>query len=204
MPHIVPQTATLLSATPEAEALIELAGRTCYKSEDKITADSAKAFVKMLRTRKHVSVIEHAVATLRFTTDRGISHELVRHRLASYSQESTRFVNYYKKGEIRVVRPLSFKNAATEASWYRAMASAEAEYNFMISEGEPPEVARDVLPTCTATDIVMTANFREWKHVLDMRHKGVAGKPHPKMVALMTLALPLFLGFAQTVFGDDA
>lgn len=196
---IVTTTATLLSVTDKPEQLLELAGRTCYKSEDKITPTSAAKFVEMICKRNHESVLEHAVATFMFTTDRGITHELVRHRLCSYSQESTRYVNYHKKGHIRVVKPLAFKSVASEASWIRAMVAAESAYNEMIAEGEAPEVARDVLPTCTAADIAVTANFRQWKHIIKMRTPKAA---HPKVRLLIGQAKEILQQVSPAVFKD--
>lgn len=194
---IVAQTAALLSYTTDPEILLERAGRTCYKSEDRITPESAPKFVDMICQKNHESVLEHAVATLVFTTDRGITHEFVRHRLCSFSQESTRYVNYYKKGEIRVVKPLLFKTMASAESWVRAMLHAESEYNFQIAQGEAPEVARDSLPTCTAADIVVTANFRQWKHIIKLRTAKAA---HPKIRMLIGMARDLLVGISPTVF----
>ncbi len=195
---IVEQSVTLLSHTAEPEVLLERAGRTCYKSEDKINEDSAKKFVDMICKRNHESVLEHAVATLLFTTDRGITHELVRHRIASYSQESTRYVNYYKKGEIRVVKPLALTDVQTSA-WLMAMAAAERHYNTMMNIGCTPEIARDVLPTCLAADIVVTANFREWKHIIKLRTAKAA---HPKIRSLIGTAKAILQGISPTVFKD--
>lgn len=193
---IVEQTAKLLSYTSKPEILLEMAGRTCYKSEEKITAESAPRFVEMICQRNHESVLEHAGATIVFTTDRGITHELVRHRIASYSQESTRYVNYYKKGEIRVVKPLDMTNEQYDI-WYTAMLAAEDMYNKLMDLGAKPEQARDVLPTCTAADIVVTANFREWKHIIKMRTAKAA---HPKIRLLIGKASDLLRGISPTVF----
>jgi thymidylate synthase (FAD) len=197
---IVEQSAKLLSYTSEPEILLERAGRTCYKSEDKITEQSAPKFVEMICQRNHESVLEHAVATIVFTTDRGITHELVRHRLCSYSQESTRYVNYYKKGEIRVVKPLDMTDAQYNI-WHMAMIAAESMYNQMMDLGAKPEVARDVLPTCTASDIVVTANFRQWKHIIKLRTAKAA---HPKIRLLIAKAWDLLLGISPTVFKAGA
>ncbi len=197
---IIPQSAKLLSHTPDPEVLLERAGRTCYKSEDKITPGSAKAFVEMICHRNHESVLEHASATILFTTDRGITHELVRHRLASYSQESTRYVNYYKKGEIRVVMPLDME-PFQEHLWHQAMLDAERAYNSMIANGCKPEQARDVLPTCFATDIVTTANFRQWRHIIKLRTSKAA---HPKIQQLIGMAQELLIGIAPSVFQKPA
>lgn len=196
---IVEQTATLLSCTNSPEILLERAGRVCYKSEDKINAESAPKFVKMICKRNHESVLEHAVATIMFTTDRGITHELVRHRIASFSQESTRYVNYYKKGEIRVVKPLGM-NEDQEYIWWNAVKEAERSYNMMLTNACTPEVARDVLPTCTAADIVVTANFREWKHIIKLRTSKAA---HPKIRQLIGMAEALLIAVSQTVFTPE-
>lgn len=193
---IVNQSVSVLSCTVEPEILLERAGRTCYKSEDKITDTSAAKFVEMICVRNHESVLEHAVATLLFTVDRGVTHELVRHRIASFSQESTRYVNYYKKGEMRVVEPIGM-TIAQRSVWLMAMAHAEYGYNNMIEMGCKPEVARDVLPTCLAADIVFTANFREWKHIFKLRTSPAA---HPKIRAIMSDAQVLLNTYSPTVF----
>ena len=193
---IVAQSATLLSHTPDPEVLLERAGRTCYRSEDKITAESAPKFVAMIAHRGHDSVLEHASATILFTTDRGITHELVRHRICSFSQESTRYVNYYKKGEIRVVQPLDL-TPEQFACWVVAVQQAEQNYNLLTEAGCKPEVARDVLPTCTAADIVCTANFREWRHIIKLRTSTAA---HPKIRQLIGQARDLLREIAPSVF----
>ena len=199
MPKIIPQSAELLSATPEAEKLIELAGRTCYASEDKITEASAAKFVKMICSRKHVSVIEHAYATIKFTTCRGITHEAVRHRISSFSQSSTRFIDSTKKGGMEVIEPLGM-NEVQHALWWKSMCDSEEAYFALRAAGAPPEVARDVLPNSFATRIVWSANLRSWSHVMALRYHGEAGKPHPLIKQLMSMALPLLLGVAPTVF----
>ena len=178
---------------PNLLELIELAGRTCYKSENKITEDSAKKFVKMVVKCGHHSVIEHANITVRFICDRGVTHELVRHRLASYSQESTRYCNY-KGGVTFVIPPWidikageykhgyhSYTNDAN-TSWYGAMRDAEWRYLNLLKEGWSPQQARSVLPNSLKTEIVMTANVREWMHILRLRTSKAA---HPQMRELM-------------------
>ena len=179
--------------------LIELAGRTCYKSEHKSTEDSAKKFVKMLIDRGHHSVIEHSSITVKFICDRGVTHELVRHRLASYSQESTRYCNY--KGGVAFVIPPWIKEIcrgeylvgdpipkfiqypSNEFLWFIAMLDAESYYQRMIAGGWSPQQARSVLPNSLKTEIVMTANIREWRHVLTLRTSKEA---HPQMREIMT------------------
>ena len=149
---------------PDSESIlksIELAGRTCYKSEGKITPGSAKEFVKRLLDSGHHSVIEHINLTVRFICDRGVTHELVRHRLASYSQESTRYTNYSKDKfgrEITVIKPLFWSDGSKEFSdWYKAMKNAELSYMKLIENGARPEEARSVLPNSLKTEIVMTS-----------------------------------------------
>ncbi|BBD06964.1 FAD-dependent thymidylate synthase [Desulfovibrio ferrophilus] len=174
---------------------IEAAGRTCYKSEDKITPDSAAKFVKMILKSGHESVVEHASATVRFICDRGVTHELVRHRIAAYSQESTRYANYSKDkfgNEITVIRPVFWKEGTPEYErWKRAMQATEAAYLDMIANGARPEEARSVLPNSLKTEIVMTANLREWRHVFRLRCSGPA---HPQIREIM---LPLLDEFAR-------
>ena len=151
---------------------IELCGRVCYKSEDNITQDSAERFVGTLIRRGHESVLEHVSFTVRFVCDRGVSHEIVRHRLASYSQESTRYCNY---GDgLTFVWPA----APASAEWFTVTGHAERKYMRMIQSGCTPEQARDVLPTCVKTELVMTANLREWRHFLRLR---LAPAAHPQM-----------------------
>jgi len=164
---------------------IEIAGRTCYKSEDRITEDSASKFVEMVCKRQHLSVIEHKSMTVRFIVDRGVSHELVRHRISSFSQESTRYVNY--KGEMEFIEP-SFWGEIGEMSqgaWLVSMEDSERRYRNMIKFGCKPEQARSVLPNSLKTEIVMTANFRQWKEVFKQRCSPEA---HPQMREVM---LPL-------------
>lgn len=171
-------------------SLIELAGRTCYKSESKITEDSAEKFVRNILKRGHEAVIEHGSVTVRFTCDRGVSHEIVRHRLASYCQESTRYCNYSKDGfggEITVIEPswCSVSDPAYEV-WKKACQRAELAYFDLMSIGCSPQESRSVLPNSLKTEVVMTANMREWRHFLRLRTASAA---HPDMreVAKMLL-----------------
>jgi len=183
-----------LPLASQALGLIEAAGRTCYKSEDKMTADSAARFARNAIKSGHHSIIEHVTVTVtvRFTCDRGVSHELVRHRLAAYSQESTRYVNYGHAGEIVVIRPPFWREDSEQyALWYAAMGIAENIYMRMIEAGVKPEEARSVLPNSLKTEIVMTANIREWRHVLKLRTSPAA---HPQIRELM---LPLLKDLAE-------
>lgn len=194
MPEVIPQSAQLLSWTADPEILLERAGRTCYKSENKITPESAPKFVAMICQRNHESVLEHASATIVFTTDRGVTHELVRHRIASFSQESTRYVKY--KEAIKVIEPLGLTKIQRDL-WWASMCEAEDNYMSMIHAGCTPEVARDVLPTCLKADIVVTANFREWKHIIKLRTSPAA---HPKIRELIGMAQALLRRISPTVF----
>lgn len=171
-------------------SLIELAGRTCYKSESKITEDSAEKFVRNILKRGHEAVIEHGSVTVRFTCDRGVSHEIVRHRLASYCQESTRYCNYSKDGfggEITVIEPswCSEGDPAYEV-WKKACQRAELAYFDLMSIGCSPQESRSVLPNSLKTEVVMTANMREWRHFLRLR-TAPAAHPDMREVAKMLL-----------------
>jgi thymidylate synthase (FAD) len=177
---IVEPSVTLEWITPTPLLAIERAGRVCYKSEDKITDDSAERFCKMIYQKGHESVVEHAVASLRIICDRGVSHEIVRHRLASYSQESTRYCNYSKEkfgSEIAVIQPPDM-NEFQFTYWKKGMLAAEQAYVKMLQEGATPQIARSVLPNSLKTELVMTANFREWKHFIHLRTSSAA---HPQM-----------------------
>ena len=160
---------------------LELCGRVCYQSEDKITEDSAERFVQMLIKRGHESVLEHVAVTVKFTVDRGVSHEIVRHRIASYSQESTRYCRY---GDgIAVIQPPGIERGTNAyLNWYFGCQNAETAYRDMLSSGISPQIARSVLPTCVKTEIAMTANLREWRHFLRLR-MGKAAHPQMREIA---------------------
>jgi len=164
---------------------IEAAGRTCYKSEGRATPESAAKFVEGLVARGHLSVLEHVSLTVRLVCDRGISHELVRHRIASYSQESTRYCNYGKADEISVILPGDVPEDYTDPTftWWRdSVQSSERSYLALLKLGKSPQVARSVLPTCLKTEVVMTANLREWRLIMEQRTVDAA---HPDMCRLM-------------------
>jgi len=182
---------------------IELAGRTCYKSEDKIDDVSAQKFVKRILNAGHHSVIEHIYITVKFICDRGVTHELVRHRLASYSQESTRYANYSKEkfGEqITVIKPLFWDENTIEYSiWYEAMENAERVYMSLINSGASPEQARSVLPNSLKTEIVITCNIREWRHIFSLRCSSAA---HPQIREIMLPLLSEFKNKIPVIFDD--
>jgi thymidylate synthase (FAD) len=198
---IVPQTAELCWITPNSAQEIEKAGRTCYRSEDKITNESAARFVESICASGHESVIEHASASFQLTTDRGITHEIVRHRVGcSYSQESTRYVGYTKKLGLLVVEPLDL-SPVQHALWFRQMESAAETYEQLINSGCKPQQARDVLPTCTAAQIRFTATFRAWKHFLRLR---TSPKAHPKIRVLAGMIQDILQQECSAVFGKPA
>ncbi len=169
---------------------LEQCGRVCYKSEAKITDTSAPAFVAGIIKRGHEAVLEHCSFTVKFICDRGVSHEIVRHRMASYCQESTRYCNYSKGGfgeEIAVIKPCFWDEADLKyAAWANLCSKAEDTYIDLIRSGATPQEARSVLPNSLKTEVVMTANIREWRHFLKLRCSPAA---HPQMreVALILL-----------------
>jgi thymidylate synthase (FAD) len=248
---IVEPSVEYLWATPQAEKMIEIAGRTCYKSEPKIYPDctwckgsgkienhislyglpqqkkiyldcdgcsdrSAREFIQKIIKSGHHSVLEHASASFRIICDRGISHEIVRHRIASYSQESSRYCNYSKDkfgSEITVIRPTNIKKSniyeimSGEAendlrsynNWVMAMSHAERAYIRMLENGESPQNARSVLPTCLKTEIVMTTNFRSWRNFLKLRLDKAA---HPDMIVVAKMVCRELKKIAPTVFEE--
>jgi len=203
---IVEPSAELLWITPNAEQVIEAAGRTCYKSEDKITPDSAAKFIRMIMKSGHHSVIEHASASIRFVCDRGVTHEMVRHRLAAYSQESTRYCNYGKTkfaGQIKVIEP-PFRDARKSRTvWEAAVLAVEHAYLSLIELGEKPQIARSVLPNCLKTEIVMTCNFREFCHVFELR-TSANQRAHPQIREVMDMACRILIRECPTIFGQFA
>lgn len=183
------------------EKLIERSGRVCYKSEDKITSDSHIAFIDMIAKRQHESVIEHSCATFLIVCDRGVSHEIVRHRIASYSQESTRYCNYSKDkfgNEITVIEPPGL-DEVSRGHWLNAVHVAEVVYQKMLEQKMAPQIARSVLPTCLKTEVVMTANFREWRHFLKLR---TAPSAHPQMREVAKIIGEVLKKVAPTVFKE--
>lgn len=194
---------------------IETVGRTCYKSEDKITDDSCKSFVSGIIKRGHEAVIEHYNITVRLINDRGVSHEEVRHRIASYAQESTRYCNYSKdkfgkeityidlKGGIELDPKMKNLDAETVASiyneWLMACSDAEHHYNRMIELGASPQIARSVLNNSTKTEICITMNMREWRHFFKLRTPIAA---HPQMREIAAMLLNEFKARIPVIFDD--
>ncbi|HOK35075.1 MAG TPA: FAD-dependent thymidylate synthase [Candidatus Pacearchaeota archaeon] len=178
---------------------IERYGRTSYKSESKITSDSARKFVSMLIKNGHESVLEHEKITVRIICDRGVSHEIVRHRIGSYCQESTRYCNYRSRG-VKVIRPFFFnKDAKKLKIWLDAMIASENAYNALIEAGATPEEARTVLPNSLKTEIVVTYSLREWRHFLKLR---CSIKAHPQMREIAVPLLREFKRHIPVIFDD--
>lgn len=190
---------------------IERVGRTCYKSEDKITDSSAVKFVSGLIERGHEAMIEHNAISVRFICDRGVSHELVRHRLASFGQESTRYCNYSKDkfgNELTFILPFFFdtgmgvkSNSLVFQEWQHLCEHAEDAYFNLLKMGAEPQQARSVLPNSLKTEIVMTMNLREWRHFFGLRCDAPA---HPQMRELTMPLLKEMHELIPIVFDDLA
>ena len=199
-------TEILTPITGDELRQIEYAGRTCYKSEDKITDDTAKKFVENLIKRGHEAMLEHSSLSVKFICDRGVSHELVRHRLASFAQESTRYCNYSQDKfgkELIFIKPKFFKEGTDSYKyWENAMADAEICYFSMLDFGCTPQEARSVLPNSIKTEVVMTANYREWRHFFWLRAARKTGPAHPQMEELTVPLLYEVSGLIPVVFDD--
>jgi thymidylate synthase (FAD) len=201
--RIIEPSVELLWITPDAAKQVEMATRTCYKSEDSYSPEKTAAFLdKIVNQYHHESVIEHGVASFRIICDRGITHELVRHRIASYSQESTRYVNYTKdkhgKGDMQFLLPLGLTNEQVGAVC-SAYAQAESAYNALIANGVSPQQARDVLPNGLKTEIVMTTNFRSWLNFIKLR---TAKGAHPKMQVVAKMIQSILCKEVPEIFGQ--
>ena len=193
---------------------IEAVGRTCYKSEDKITDNSCIQFVKTILKRGHEAVIEHFNITVRLVNDRGVSHEEVRHRVASVAQESTRYCNYGKDKfggvtyiDIRggmeldgtVSKLTSEQFEAIYQEWLEDCKDAERHYLRMLELGASPQIARSVLNNSTKTEICITMNIREWRHFFKLRTAPAA---HPQMREIATMLLKAFKFMIPVLFDD--
>lgn len=195
----------ILSPANGAEILksIEQAGRVCYKSEDKITDGSAEKFVAGIIKRGHEAVLEHESIRVKFIVDRGVSHEIVRNRLAAYCQESTRYCNYSKDGfgnEITVIEPCFLEHDTPQwVAWESAMKNAEFFYFRMLDLGCSPQEACSVLPNSLKTEVVMTANIREWRHFFKLRTSLAA---HPQMREVAISLLQEFQRLIPVLFDD--
>lgn len=193
----------------EVLKLIERIGRVCYKSEDKITEDSCRAFIKKLIKSGHEAMIEHYSFSVKFICDRGVSHEIVRHRIAAFAQESTRYCNYSKAQfgkEITIIDPIFFDkyndglcSPQMWDKWEKGCKDAEDAYFQLIDNGATPQEARSVLPNSLKTEIVMTANLREWRHFFKLRTANTA---HPQMREVTRPLLSELKGLIPEVFDD--
>lgn len=184
---------------------LERIARTCYKSEDKMNGiDSAEKLVRHLIEHGHEAMLEHLSLTVRFICDRAVSHELVRHRMASFAQESQRYCNYGKdqfEGNITFIQPwwMDEEDDVGFDTWKKACLQAEKAYFDLLTLGYLPQQARMVLPNCTKTEVVVTANYREWRHILKLR---CAPDAHPDMQHLMGGLLKELREKIPVVFDD--
>ncbi len=183
---------------------IERAGRVCYKSEDKMDEHSSEKFIRGLISSGHESVIEHVSVTFKIVCDRGVSHEIVRHRIASYSQESTRYCNYSldKFGnEITVIKPLFWEEDSPQFElWVDTMKMIEETYFKMINDlRATPEEARSILPNSLKTEIYVTMNLREWRHFLKCRMNKRA---HPQIRQIALMVYRILVEKLPVVFED--
>ncbi len=182
---------------------IERAGRVCYKSEERITPDSAKAFIQNILKSGHESVIEHEKVSVRIICDRGVTHEIVRHRMASYSQESTRYCNYAKDkfgNELTFIKPCFWEEGSEEYQrWAQMMQKIEDTYNEMVAMGAKPQEARSILPNSLKTEIIVTMDLREWRHFFKLR---TAERAHPQMREVACMLLEEMKKRIDVVFDD--
>lgn len=183
---------------------IEECARVCYKSENLIKEGSADSFLQRIVDSGHDAVLEHGVFTVKFICDRGVSHEIVRHRMASYCQESTRYCNYSKDkfgNEITVIKPcyLDETSPSTYGEWEKACLFAEKSYFSLLEAGATPQEARAVLPNSLKTEVVMTANIREWRHFLKLRTSKAA---HPQIRELCVPLLKELQEILPVLFSD--
>jgi len=189
-----------------AHKIVEIAGRTCYKSEDKITEDSANNFIRMLIKRDHTAMIEHAGFSAKFIVDRGVSHEIVRHRIASFGQESTRYCNYSsaKFGrELTFIMPIFWKGKEETDEykmWKSSLQNAETAYFYLIDKGSSPQEARSVLPNSLKTEVVMTTNMRSWRNFFKLRTASAA---HPQMQEVAKMLLSKVNETPAKIFFED-
>jgi thymidylate synthase (FAD) len=196
---IIEQSYEILTSIEGINQAIEVAGRTCYKSEDNITPDSSYKFTKSLIKRGHEAMIEFGDITIRFITNRGVTHELVRHRLCSFAQESTRYVKY--GNDMEFIRPVWWASS-TEGQrflWKCAIENCRNTYTQLLDSGWQPQQAREVLPNSLKTEIVVKANIREWRQIFRLRCAKTA---HPQMRELMCPCLKELRNNLPIVFDD--
>lgn len=217
--RIIQPSFEILAFTPDMTRLIERGIRTAYKSEDRIEEGSDRKIIGHVKSLKHESTLEHGVITVKFITDRGVTHELVRHRICSFTQESTRYCNYGKGkfgSEITVIEPFFFNKDDKRCSaqylektgngfknrydlWIEACEKAEEMYLMMLDDGAKPQEARSVLPNSLKTEIVVTANVREWRKIFELRTSKEA---HPQIRQIMCPLLAEFRVHWDILFDD--
>lgn len=209
---IIPQSHTIIfpSTQADADALVERIAdiaRTCYQSAARAgKRERDEALILSCIQHGHESIIEHGSISVRLVTDRAVSHELVRHRIASYAQESQRYCDYEKDkfgGEITFIRPSGIpEDDELDDIWRHALWCAGRAYALLRENGVPPETARSVLPNATKTEIVVTASPREWRHIFELRVLGRTGKPHPDIRALFAPVLEELSDMMPVLFKD--
>lgn len=202
---IIPASIEILTKVDGDQLLknIESYGRVCYKSEANITSTSAQSFIKKILESGHESVVEHSSITVKITCDRGVTHEIVRHRIASYSQESTRYCNYSKDKfgkELTFIRPCFWnENEDTYVVWKDQMQAVENSYLRLIDIGATPEEARSILPNSLKTEIIVTMNLREWRHFFKLR---TSKRAHPQMREIAVELLSEMQKLIPVIFDD--
>lgn len=184
---------------PENLKMIERVARTCYQSQDKIKEGSDIKLVDMLLNRGHFAMIEFEEVIVRFITNRGVTHELVRHRLCSFAQESTRYVKY--DGEMEFIKPVwwSTSTEKQQNTFINNLVTSEFDYQYLLASGWQPQQAREVLPNALKTEINVKANVREWRHIFKLR---CSKKAHPQIRALMLALLVDLRNKIPLVFDD--
>lgn len=187
---------------------LEKCARTCYKSEDKITDTSAERLIRGIIKSGHESVIEHESIRVRFVVDRGVTHEMVRHRICSFSQESTRYCNYGGGVEFIIpcwmdIKPGEYKTHTTlepaESIWFTCCLNLESSYQELLRIGWTPQQARSVLPNSLKTEIVVTANLREWRKIFQLR---TSKRAHPQIREVMVPLLKELQEKIPVIFED--
>lgn len=202
---IIESSVELVSELDAAKIMqhIERAGRVCYKSESRISDTSAEKFIANIIKSGHESVIEHVSLTFKIICDRGVTHEIVRHRLASYSQESSRYCNYSSDkfgNELTFIKPCFWNDDDENYKlWKETLEVAEKNYLAMIKNGARPEQARSILPNSLKTEIFMTANLREWRHFLKLR---TSKKAHPQMREVALQIHKILVENLPVIFSD--
>jgi thymidylate synthase (FAD) len=183
---------------------IEIAARTCYKS--KVDETKRETFIGNLIKNGHEAMIEHGPdISMKFICDRGVSHEIVRHRIASFAQESTRYCNYGKDDEITIIEPCFWKSGVSLTDvikydeWEAQCYSAEKTYLNLLRYGASPQEARSVLPNSLKTEIIVKMNLREWRHFFKLR---TAKPAHPQMREVAILAYDTLTAHIPVIFDD--